>query len=228
MITKNLGKIGGACSIIQAFMYIVIVIALALTPVDQLAQGMDKFSVSYSTNPVPLTVMSLALILLGLLGFIAVVPATAALFEEENKGWVTLGKNIALLSLAIIVVYYTWFLATTPARVALYSAGDAVTRAAIAVNDPQVPFNWVSWFMFGGMGLWVAVVAALVFANGTLPRGFGVVCLIKTCGFWTTLAGIGSGQIPIIEAGAIIGGLIGGPIYHIWIGTVLWRGTNSR
>lgn len=188
---------------------------------------MDKFAASYPTNPVPLTIMCLALIVLGLLGFIAVVPATAALFEEENNGWVTFGKNIALLSLAVIVVYYTWFLATTPATVALYNTGDAVTKTAITVNDPKVPFNWVSWFMFGGMGLWVAVIGALIFAKGTLPRGFGVVCLIKTCGFWIALAGITLGQFSIVETGAIIGGLVGGPIYHIWIGTALLRGTNN-
>jgi len=164
---------------------------------------------------------------LGLLGFIAVVPATAALFEEENNGWVTSGKNIALLSAAVIVVYYTWFLATMPATVALYNSGDAVTKASITVNDPKVPFNWVSWFMFGGMGLWVAVIGALVYKKRTLPGGFGVVCIIKTCGFWITLAGITLGQFSIVQIGAILGGLIGGPIYHIWIGIVLRRGPNS-
>lgn len=221
MITKSFAKIGGIGSIIQAIMFIVVVIAFALTPEDQLSQGMDRFAVSYAANPIPLTIMCLAFIILGLLGFIVVVPATAALFEEENNGWVTLGKNIALLSTAVIAVYYIWFIITTPERVLLYNTGDAVTKAIIAVNDPQVPFNWVSWFLLGGMGLWVAVIAAQVFMKGIFPRGFGIACIIKTCGLWISLAGIVLGEMSIIKIGAIIGSLIGGPIYHIWIGIFL-------
>lgn len=220
MMTKDMVRIGGASSIIQAVIYAAAVIAYSLTPPDQIAQGIDKFVVSYSANPEPLTILCFSIISLSVLGLISVVPATATLFKEEDRGWVTLGKQIALLSLSVIVAYYTWFLATTPARIALYSAGDAMIKAAITANDPSVPVNWVAWFMFGGMGFWVAVVGTLVYLKKTpfLSRGFCVACLMKAGGFWIALAGIAFGNVSLITIGAITGGLIGAPLYHVWIG----------
>lgn len=223
MIERNLVGMGGASSILQAAIYAAAVIAYGLTPPEQIAHGTAKFVESYSAHPGPFTVMCFSFIALSVLGFTSVVPATATLFREQDKGWVTFGKHIALLSLAVITAYYIWFLATTPGRIALYNTGDAMMKAALTAHDPSVPVNWVAWFMFGGMGFWVAVVGTLVYLNKTpfLSRGFCVACLMKAGGFWIALAGIVLGNASLITFGAITGGLIGAPLYHVWIGLAM-------
>ena len=83
--------------------------------------------------------------------------------------------------------------------------------------------NWIGWFAFGGMGLWVAVVGILVWIRRVLPRGFAAVCAIKTIGFWIILLGIVIDDFMTAKTGAVIGGLIGGTLYHTWLGIALWR-----
>ena len=129
METKNLFKIGAVSSLIQALFYIILVITLNFTPVEQIIGDMDQFVISYSVNPLPLIIVCLSFIVLGLLGLASVVPATVAIFSKKDSGWITIGKNIALLCLSVTTVYFVWFLATISERVTLYQSGDIVTKA---------------------------------------------------------------------------------------------------
>lgn len=208
MKTNYFFKIGGISSIIQSLLYIAVVVAIALMPIEQITGNMDQFTKSYTANPLPLIAMSFLFVVLGLLGFLSVAPATAAMFSDRNKLWATIGKSIALLCLSVITIYFIWFLATLP---------------DISLNNLHTPMNWIGWFAFGGMGLWVAIVGILVWVSGVLPRGFVLVCAIKTLGFWIILAGIIFDSIIIAKVGAVIGGLIGGPLYHTWLGMALLR-----
>ena len=229
MEKRSLMKLGGSCSMIQSVLYFIAVGALSQTPLIDLlgqgrAQGMEIFMTSYSINPWPVIIMCLSFIFLGLLGFIAVAPATAVFFEEQENGWLTIGKHLGMLCLAVITVYYIWFLSIMPAKSALYNSSGSVTKSIIAtVYNPQEPSNWISWFMFGGMGLWVAAVGAAAYQNRVLSKGFVVVCAVKTGGFWIAHVGIILGQAPLAITGAIVGGLFGGPVYHAWLGIAMRR-----
>jgi hypothetical protein len=226
---NNFIKISGTCSIIQSFLYLTAVGGIAFTPLIEIMgqdriKGMDIFMNSYAANPWPVNIMSLAFILLGLIGFIGVAPATAIYFKEDENGWLKIGKYIGLLCLAVITVYYTWFLTTIIETAPLYKSHDAISRTVVAsIYSPQQPSHWVSWFMFFGMGIWVTAVGAAAFRSRILPRGFVVVCAIKAAGFWTVHAGIITDTATIAIVGAITGGLIGGPLYHTWLGIAMRR-----
>jgi hypothetical protein len=75
--------------------------------------------------------------------------------------------------------------------------------------------------MFFGMGIWVAFVGLISMKSKILPKLFVAICIIKSTGFWIAHFGIISENMTIIIVGAIIGGLIGGPLYHIWLGLVM-------
>ncbi len=216
---KSLARIGGTFNLLQALAYLVAGVATLFMPLERVAWDTPGFVASYAANPAPFTVLALALIALGILGLTAVVPATAALLDEPRHGWVTVGKNVALLSLAVIVVYYTWFLVTIASFVDAYRLAAPDIRPAIAFGDPGVPANWVTWFIFGGMGLWVVVVAATGHRRGVLPRGYPWVCAIKTAGFGLALAGVVAHNLPVAQVGVVVGVLVGGPLYHGWLGT---------
>ncbi len=209
-------RTGSAASVLQAFFYVTAVTAAAFTPEEQIVGTMAQFSAAYSGNALPTIVMSLSFVFLGLLGLGAVVPATASLFPEKDMGWITFGKNIAMLSLSAITIYFTWFLATLHERVALFRAGG------FSLN-PHAPMNWIGWFAFGGMGLWVVIVGMLVWVRGVLPKGFVFVCAVKAIGFWVILAETLLDSYSIAKTGAVAGGLIGGTLYHLWLGIALWK-----
>ncbi len=220
-LTQSLARLGGISSIVQAVAYVVAVVAVMFMPLERITTSTADFAAFYSANPAPITMLGLSLIALGVLGITSVVPATAALLGEVHSSWVTLGKNIAFLSLGVIVVYYTWFLSSVSGYVEAYNSGDAVVKVVVSTSDPHVPLNWVGWFIFGGMGLWVAVVGTIVFLTGVLHRGFIIACAIKTGGFWIALAGIALHHIPLAMLGTVIGALIGGTLYHLWLGIAL-------
>jgi len=222
-LTTSSARLGGVFNLLQSVAYLVAGAAALFIPLARVSDSTAEFVAFYSATPAPVVILGLALIALGILGLTAVVPATAALLEERLSAWVTLGKNVAYLSLAVIVVYYTWFLSTIPSFVAAYEAAPPGIKDAIAINDPHVPANWVAWFIFGGMGLWVVVVGVIGRLRGSLPRGFPVACAIKTGGFWVALLGVESGNIALAQVGVVAGVLIGGPLYHAWLGLVMLR-----
>jgi hypothetical protein len=221
-------KIAGILSISQSLLYISAVIALLLMPKNQLLGSMDQFAHSYNQNPYYFITMSLSFILLGLLGFIAVAPATAKILSVKHKGLATIGKYIALLCLSITTIYFTWLLTTTDKEVAMYLHGDEITKKVLSILHPHAPFNWIAWFTFGGMGVWVFIVGWLNYDNKTMPKGFAFACVAKVCGFWLILLGIVTQIWLLILIGAVIGGLIGGPLYHLILGYYLYSYKNDN
>jgi len=217
-LTKDQARLGGVFNLLQALAYLIAGGAIFFIPLEIVVRDMDGFVATYAATPAPFTILSLALIALGILGITAVVPATASLLNEQTNGWVTVGKNIALLSLAVIVVYYTWFLWTIPSLVAAYQVAPPTIKAAITVVDPHVPANWVTWFIFGGMGLWVVIVGVIGHRQRTLPHSYEWACAIKTTGFLLALAGVLTNVFVVAKVGVVMGVLIGGPVYHAWLG----------
>lgn len=221
--TNSLGRWGGAFNLMQALAYLAAGGAALFIPLERIRDDTAAFAAFYNAMPAPFIVLSLALITLGVLGLTAVVPATAALLDEKQSAWITIGKNIAFLSLAVIVVYYTWFLSTVGSLAAAYATAAPELRAAIAVDDPHAPANWVTWFIFGGMGFWVVIVGAAGWIGGALPKSFAIACAIKTGGFWVALAGIVLGDMMLAQVGVVLGVLVGGPLYHAWLGLLMLR-----
>jgi transposase len=81
--------------------------------------------------------------------------------------------------------------------------------------------------MFAGMGLWVAAAGSAARNHPKFSKGFLVVCAVKTCGFWLAHVGIVFANVPLVIAGAVGGGLIGGPLYHAWLGVVMFRTSHT-
>jgi hypothetical protein len=216
-------RLAGVASILQSVAYVIAVLSAMWMPLERISFDTEAFAAFFASHPVPFAAFSLSVISLGLLGITAVVPTTAALLDEPHDGWVTAGRNVALLSLGVLIVFHVWFLSTIGGYVEAFNSGDPVLRQIVTVNDPHVPANWLAWFMFGGMGLWVVVVGATVWRTRVLPRGFVLACITKTGGFWIALAGVVLRNIPVAIAGTVIGALIGATWYHTWLGVLMLR-----
>jgi len=175
---------------------------------NQITGNREQFAISSSINPFPLVIVSIIFIILGLLGLLFVAPATMAMFRGKNTVLVSLGKCISSICLLATTSYYVWLLTVLP---------------NISLNTLHTPLNWIGYFTFGGMGLFVAIVGVLVWISGIMPKGFVLVCAVKTLGFWTILLGIILSNFTIAIIGAVVGGLVGGVTYHTWLGIALLR-----
>jgi hypothetical protein len=172
---------------------------------EQLTAEANQLVKADNSDYLLLFVVSVSFIFLGLLGLIFVAPATARLFSnKKNNAWINIGKYIALLSLFVTTIYFIWFLFTIP-NISLLNS----------------PIKMTGWFIFGGMGVWVWIVGIINWRGRVISRWFSVVCAIKAIGFWIILLGIVLGDIALAKTGAIVGGLIGGTLYHAWLGIAL-------
>jgi hypothetical protein len=190
-------------------------------PAAQIGHGMADLVTSYMQHPLPILAGSGALALMAMLGLGVVAPATEIVIGTKKAELAAFATNVARLSLSVILVYYIWFITSLPGRVRAYVDGTDAVRTALSVSYPGVLPTWIAWFMFGFMGLFVATIGCITMADRSMPKCFAVVCFTKSFGFWLALAGIAVGSTPIFRSGIVIGGLIGGPIYHIWLGLEL-------
>lgn len=147
--------------------------------------------------------------------------------------------------IGIVAVYYrvraageSWaFLATLVGVVAsigtiaanLYQLANLRFLAAL---DPKTggallaapsPVNPVGVMSFALTGLWFLIVALLMLRTD-LPRLLGLLGLVAFAdlafGFVVTLAGSAS----LALAAGLIAGVVGGPLFWVWLGTLLLRG----
>jgi hypothetical protein len=91
-MSRSFAKFAGILSFLQAFLYIISVLAL--------------FAITYSQNQIYFVVLFSSFICLAFIGFMAVAPATALLFSGAAD-WAMMGKNPALLCLSVTMIYFS-------------------------------------------------------------------------------------------------------------------------
>jgi hypothetical protein len=225
MDDKSVAKVGGACSIIVGILYVLIGITFLLVPAEQKG-GIDDiagFLPSFHQNPTAMTLLYVEFAVSAILA-IAAVPAISRLVRTVNEGWARWTSNLAFLGFAIVAIYYFQMIAITPSRAAAFVAGDASTKAALAVPtgvDPQFLLR------YGCIGLWILVVSILALRGGKLPKLLSIVGIVAAILYWALgvndVLGVAMAMRPII---AIAGGIITAPIWHIWIGLKLIKTTS--
>ena len=120
--------------------------------------------------------------------------------------------------------YLIQMLAIIPSTAAAYVAGDASTKAAIAIPsgvDPQFLFR------YGVIGLWILVVSILGLLGGKLPKILSYLGIATAILYWLLAATDVLGSETIIRSIiAMLGAVIVGPIWYIWIGVRLRKVTS--
>jgi hypothetical protein len=227
MDEKSVNRLGGVCSIIVGILYVLIGVTFLLVPAEQQGgSGMEdivRFLPSFNKNPTPMTLLYWEFALGAILA-IAAVPAISGLVRTVNEGWTRWTSNLAFLGFAVVAIYYFQMMAIAPSRAAAYVAGDASTKAALAVTigvDPQFLLR------YGVIGLWIFVVNILALKGGRLPKVLSIVGIIAAVIYWllaaNDLLGVATILRPII---AVVGGIIAAPIWYIWVGFKVLKTTS--
>ena len=226
MEEKSVSRLGGICSIIVGILYVLIGVTFLLVPAEQQGgtaiEDLVKFLPSFHQNPTAMTLLYWEFGLGAILA-IAAVPAISGLVRGVNEGWTRWTSNLAFFGFAVVAIYYFQMLAIAPSRAAAFVAGDASTKAALAVPmgvDPQFVLR------YGVIGFWMFVVNILALKGKKLPWILAVVGIIAAVLYWllgfNDLLGVASTLRPII---AVAGGMIAAPIWYIWVGVKLQRTT---
>lgn len=221
---SNWRRFGGIASILLGVAYVVAAVMYALLPPEQ-RSGDDaaKFFFSLHNNPLPLTMVWLALALTGILG-IAVVPALTAFVGEADQPVLRWASTLAIVGFAVTAIENFRFERIQPARAAQYicnctdeAAKKTIATIALAPLDPG------SWLSFGAVGLWLLLISLAAWRSGRLPRLLALLGVVGALVYLSLVAANLLNLDQFATVATIVGGAILAPIFYIWLGIVLSR-----
>lgn len=224
MAEKSIARLGGVASIAVGVLYLIIAITFLLVPAEQQGgsgtEDLLRFFPSFHVNPTPMMALYVEFLLCAVLAM-AAVPAITALVRDVNEGLSSWTSNLALLGFALVAVYYVQMIAEAPSRTAAFMAGDSSTRAALAIPsgvDPQFLLR------YGTTGLWIFIVSVLALKGSKLPKILAAIGILGAAMYWllavSDVVGMAATLHTIV---AIVGGVVAGPIWFIWVGSRLLK-----
>ncbi len=159
--------------------------------------------------------------LYALIGAWALIGIMALYFRlrEVDGAWMAFATLIGLMASFLTVLNGLQQAAFFRYLGAIYPSAHDFAIAAYSAPAPLNPLNAVTQ---GLTAPWFLIVA-LVMLRSDLPRLLAYLGLVAfadlTVGFIASLFGIP--LLPIITA--IIAGAVGGPVFWLWLGAILWR-----
>ena len=221
MKDNSLLKLGGACAILLGIAKFLASIAYFVVPPEQrLTVPGAQLLPSFAQGSTFLMAIFWLEALVGVLG-LAVVPALSSLVRTANEGWVRWTSNLALVGYAVSAVGYLLTVARLPGIAAAYVAGDASTKAALAVVWKSSP-DLLGMWGYGVIGVWVLVVNLLAMRANTLPKLSTYVGLVLAALYVLVpvalLLKASTLILIVVGAGAVVA-----PIWYIWSGLILRR-----
>ena len=227
-MSRSLAKVGGVCSILMAAAYVAVGVSYSMTPPEQLSGPIKEFAPSFAANPYPLTIMWAAFAVAAFLG-LACLPAVVALVrggsadDDAGVGWLIWARNVAFLCFAVTALDNLWMIATMFPKANAYVEGDAAAKAALSSMQWLTALDPAGWFKFGCLGFWCAVAGLVGMRRKTLPALLGWIYVATAVVLWLTLVGEGLRMPALVALGAGLGGCVGGPVIHVWLGVILLR-----
>ena len=201
-------RLGATSSVIQSALFVAIGIAALTLGVERLIE--DGFASLPAAAPTAFRVLCIAFILIAALG-LAITPAERSLIEPANAGLARFGAALASLGHAGTIAFFSWWLLTS------YDVPSGVDLDAIA------PIEWGVMFELVFVGSWVWIIAWVMRADRSAPRGFLALSVVKATAFWFTFAAFLAMEkwMLVVGLGAVT--FFAGPAWHLWIARILVR-----
>ncbi|HEY3342514.1 MAG TPA: DUF4386 family protein [Anaerolineae bacterium] len=214
-------RLGGMCSILIGVVSFLVGLTYLLLPAEQkLGMRAPDLLPSFAQNPTLLTLQSIELAVVGLLG-LALVPAVYQLLESVDEGWMRWMSALAYLGYGVMAVSNLLVAGRLPGIAAAFVAGDASTKSALAPVWRST-LDWQAWWQQGAVGAWILVSSLLALRNNALPRSLALLGIV---------AAVVQVLVPIafvfkipsfITVIAAIGGIVE-TVWYIWLGLALRR-----
>ena len=225
MKRNNLYQVGGLFSILMALGLVFVGIAFFLLPEPQQpggAESFEEYMLSVAENSDVLRLSTWAWVVVALAG-LGAIPAIIRLVQKQGEGWAIWARNLAYLALMVMAVENFRLNFYLPAESQAYAGADRATRQMISADNFHLNLDPNGWIQFGLLGLSILIISLLALRIEKLPRAWAIVGIVVALLFWLVVAG-NQLDIPILFGiAAILGGIILGPVWFIWIGVLMRR-----
>lgn len=221
MKDNSVFKLGGAMAILIGLEKLLASIGFLLLPAAQrqTAAGV-VFLPSYAEGHALLNTVFWGEALVGVFG-LAVVPALAALVRGKGEGWLRWASTLALGGFVVTSVGYLASIARIPGIAKAFVAGDASTKAALAVVWRSNP-DLLGFWGYGAIGIWLLVIGVLALGKPGVPKALFYLGIILSIFYILVPVSViyknDNLQSVIAVAGAVLA-----TSWYIWAGYVLWR-----
>jgi hypothetical protein len=218
---RSLTKLGGQAAVALGVIAAASSALYVVLPADlQASVPAARFLPAFAADPTLLIVIFWTQAIVGILG-IAVVPAVTGIVRDLNEGWTRWVSTLAIIGFAVSSIGYLLSLERLPRIAAAFVAGDASTKAALAVTW-KASIDLFGLWGYGAVGLWVLVVSVLAlrasrFATWLAALGIvvGLVYLLVPIGTVLKIQ-------PLLTVSAAAGALLG-LIWYLAVGLRLLR-----
>jgi hypothetical protein len=154
-----------------------------------------------------------------------VIPAVTSRVRGVHEGWARWASTLATIGYAVSAVGFTLSAARIPGIARAFVAGDASTKAALAVVWRSSPDLFGLWG-YGAIGIWLLVVCLLGLRNGAFPRLHMILGIVAAANYLVVPLGLLFKISALFTIGSAAG-IILGPVWYFWAGLVLLRPASS-
>ncbi len=217
METKNLFKFGAWTSVIQSVLFVVIALSAFGLGIDRFIAG--GFGNLYQESPELFLLLCGAFVLIAILG-IAITPAEKELFKKFDNGLVELGSNLAYLGHIGTIIFFSWWIFFVNLN------HNNLVNPGLA--NLLMPLQWGIMFEMFFVGLWVWIIAYIIFKHRILSNSFGFLSVVKAISFWFTFIAFILNIKLLLLLGLGLTALFFGPLWHIWIAVIFLRYSKNR
>jgi len=224
----SLRRLGGTASILLGASYLLVGGAILMDPLRSVTT-LKEFWTTFVQHPT-FRLTTHALFALGALCGIAAVPGISSLVRKGNEGWVRWAAAVGTMGFAVTSISKFRELSVEPLIAQRYVEGNEITRAVIT-STPQIGLDPYGFFRYGAIGAWIFVINLLALRQGAWPRPLAYLGMVGAVLYWLVPIGnlFGLQVAMVIEAAvALVGGVMIGPVWFIWIGRVVRGGAGGE
>jgi len=211
-ITKSLFKTGARVSIIQSVLFLIIAFSALGLGIDRFIS--DGFESMYRANSWLFLLLCGAFILIATLG-VAITPAEKKLINKYDSGLAAWGSNLAFFGHMGTIAFFTWWI--------FFVSLNQDTQTSQVSANMIMPIRWGVMFELFFVGLWVWIIAYIVFKHGILSKGFLVISVLKAISFWLAFAAFIVNSKLFLLLGVGLVAVVFGPLWHAWIAVIFLR-----
>jgi hypothetical protein len=220
-------KFGGASAIAVGALNLLVGVTHFLLPRAQLrgAGGITAaFYESLSKNSLIFSFHYWIVVVLSLLTF-AVIAAFFSLLREQRTGPICWATAMGFFGAALTAIDFAYIAVEAPRLAKLFmGASPAAQSLLLVIGIPHIDPCFFAW---GLMGVFALTVNSAALRHKLLPRTLGYLGVAGGVLFLLLLAGALARTPWLIDFAVALGGLVIGPLWYIWTGSVLLaRGRN--
>ena len=224
MDDRPLLRVGGVCAIGMGVSYLLVGVLVLLDPTHVAATRADFYAI-FSQAPL-VRLATYGAFVASALFALGAIPAISGLLAHLHSGLVRWATNLAYLSAGVTALSNVQEISTTVLTAGLLARADAAARQVILATPPTA-IDIYGWLRYSGLGFWMLALNLLALRGRALPRPLASLGVVGGALYlllpWVELLGPSLRELAELVL-AVLGGVLVGPLWCIWVGALLLRG----